>query len=145
MPAKDSGYLPHPSSRLYTKHGVHAQLSQTSVLSSGSHHLNSFYSANCCCCLVTQLYPTLYDPMGCSSPGSSIHGTSQTRILEWIAISFSRGSSQLRDRTCISRTGSGFFTTEPPGKPTLPILPSKQKGIPGGGVGVEIFHHVSMN
>ena len=39
----------------------------------------------------------------------------------------------------------GFFTTEPPGKPTLPILPSKQKGIPGGGVGVEIFHHVSVN
>ena len=39
----------------------------------------------------------------------------------------------------------GFFTIEPPGKPTLPILPSKQKGIPGGGVGVEIFHHVSVD
>ena len=39
----------------------------------------------------------------------------------------------------------GVFTTEAPGKPTLPILPSKQKGIPGGGVGVEIVHHVSVN
>ena len=36
---------------------------------------------------------TLCDPMDCSPPGSSVHGISQTRILEWVAISFSRGSS----------------------------------------------------
>ena len=42
---------------------------------------------------VTQLCPTLCDPMDCSPPGSSIHGILQARILEWVAISFSRGSS----------------------------------------------------
>ena len=40
--------------------------------------------------LVTQLCPTLCDPMDCSLPGSSVHGISQARILEWVAISFSR-------------------------------------------------------
>ena len=46
--------------------------------------------------------PTLYDPMDCSPPGSSVHGVSQARILEWVAIPFSRGSSQFKDRTPIS-------------------------------------------
>ena len=45
---------------------------------------------------------TLWDPMYCSPPGSSVHGISQTRILEWVAISFSRRSSQPRDWTCVS-------------------------------------------
>ena len=49
--------------------------------------------------------PTLYDPVDCSSPGSSVHGISQTRILEWVAISFSRGSSWPRDWICISCIG----------------------------------------
>ena len=43
--------------------------------------------------------------MDCSPPGSSVHGISQARILEWIVIFFSRGSSQARDRTCTSCTG----------------------------------------
>ena len=43
-------------------------------------------------CLAAQSYPTLCDPMVCSPPGSSVHGISQARILEWVAISFSRGS-----------------------------------------------------
>ena len=42
-------------------------------------------------------FPTLSDPMDCSLPGSSVHGILQVRILEWVAISFSRGSSQYRD------------------------------------------------
>ena len=42
------------------------------------------------------------DPMDCSSPGSSVHGISQARILEWFPISFSRGSSQTKDRTRVS-------------------------------------------
>ena len=42
---------------------------------------------------------TLCDPMDCSPPGSPVHGISQARILEWVAISSSRGSSQPRDRT----------------------------------------------
>ena len=45
-------------------------------------------------------------PMDCSPPGSSVHGILHARILEWVAISFSRGSSQPRDRTCISYIGS---------------------------------------
>ena len=61
----------------------------------------------CCFCLfvvdlVTQLCLTLWEPMDCSPPGSSVHGISQTRILEWVAISYSRGSSRPRDGTRIS-------------------------------------------
>ena len=52
---------------------------------------------------VAQLYPTLCDPMDCSLPGFSIHGIFQARVLEWGAISFSRGSSHSRDRTQVSR------------------------------------------
>ena len=47
--------------------------------------------------LVSQSCPTLCNPMDCSPPGSSVHGLLQARILEWIAIHFSRGSSQPRD------------------------------------------------
>ena len=54
----------------------------------------------CVLCLVTQLCPTLCDPMDCSLPGSSLSmGILQARILECVAISFSRGSSQPRDQT----------------------------------------------
>ena len=52
--------------------------------------------------LVAQSCPTLCDPMDHSPPGSPVHGILQARILEWVAISFSRGSSGSRDRTCIS-------------------------------------------
>ena len=48
--------------------------------------------------------------MDCSPPGSSIHGILQARILEWVAIPFSRGSPQPRVRTCISSIASLFFT-----------------------------------
>ena len=44
--------------------------------------------------LVSQWSPTLGDPMDCSLPGSSVHGILQARIVEWVAIPFSRGSSQ---------------------------------------------------
>ena len=52
-------------------------------------------------CLVTQSCLTLCHPMDCSPPGSSVHGILQARILEWVAIPFSRGSSRLRDQTHI--------------------------------------------
>ena len=52
---------------------------------------------------------TLCNPMDCSLPGSSIHGILQARILEWVAISFSRGSSQPRDRTKVSRIAGRRF------------------------------------
>jgi len=48
--------------------------------------------------------------MGCSLPGSSVHGILQVRILEWVAIPFSRGSSQPRDQTQVSFIAGRFFT-----------------------------------
>ena len=60
-----------------------------------------------------QLCPTLCDPMDGSPPGSSVLGISQARILEWVAISFSRGSSRPRDQTyisCGSCIAGRFFT-----------------------------------
>ena len=52
---------------------------------------------------VAQSCPTLFDPTDCSLPGSSLHGILQARVLEWVAISFSRGSSRHRDWTLVSR------------------------------------------
>ena len=59
---------------------------------------------------VAQSYPTLYDPMDCSLPSSSVHGIFQARVLEWVAISFSRISSQIRDRIRVSRIAGRRFT-----------------------------------
>ena len=59
---------------------------------------------------VVQSCLTLSDPMDCSPPGSSVHGILQARVLEWVAISFSRGSSQPRDRTQVSCTVDRCFT-----------------------------------
>ena len=60
--------------------------------------------------LVTQACPTLCHPMDCSPPGSSVHGILQARILEWVAIPFSRGSSWSRDRIQFSYIAGRFFT-----------------------------------
>ena len=59
---------------------------------------------------VVQSCPTLCDPMDCSLPGSSVHGIFQAIVLEWIASSFSRGSSQSRDQTRVSRIVDRHFT-----------------------------------
>ena len=53
---------------------------------------------------------TFCDPMDCSPPDSSVHGILQAKILEWAAISFSRGSSQPRDRTQVSDVAGRPFT-----------------------------------
>ena len=91
------------------------------------HHLSSFYSRHSTLTcrdlaswnllwaelkvkVFTQSRPTLCDPMDCRPPGSSVHGTLQARILEWVAISFSRGSSRARDQTRLSRTADRLFT-----------------------------------
>ena len=70
-------------------------------------------------CSVARSCPILCDPMDCSSPGSSVHGIFQTRILERVVISFCRGSSRPRDRTWVSydllALASRFFTIVPPG------------------------------
>ena len=57
-----------------------------------------------------QSCPILCDPMDCSSQSSSVHGILQAVILEWVAISFSRGSSQPRDWTLVPCIAGGFFT-----------------------------------
>ena len=59
---------------------------------------------------VAQSCPTLCDPVVCSPPGSSIHGILQARRLEWVAISFSTGSSQHRDQTKVSHIEVRRFT-----------------------------------
>ena len=72
-----------------------------------------------CVCLVDQSCPTLWDPMDCRSPGPVAHGIFQARILEWVAISSSRGSSQSRDWTCVSCTAVASLPAEPSGKPDI--------------------------
>ena len=62
------------------------------------------------CVLVTQSCPTLFNPMDYSPLGSSVHRIFQARIREWVAISFSRGSSWSRDQTWVSYLASSCFT-----------------------------------
>ena len=59
---------------------------------------------------VSQLCPTLCEAMDCSLPVSSVHGIFQARVLEWVAFSFSKASSQPRDRTPVSHTTGRRFT-----------------------------------
>ena len=63
-----------------------------------------------CAPVCAQSCPTLCDPMDCSLPGSPIHGIFQARILEWVAMPSSRGSSRPRDQTQVSHIAEGFFT-----------------------------------
>ena len=76
-----------------------------------------------CMYLVTQSCPTLCNPMGCSPPGSSVRGVLQARILEWVAMSFSRASSWSGDWThvlCVPRTGRCVLYHCTLGKPQTP-------------------------
>ena len=65
---------------------------------------------------------TLCDPRDCSLLGSSVHGIFQARVLEWVALSFSRGSSQPREWTPVSCISGRHFTIWPPGKPLVRIV-----------------------
>ena len=78
---------------------------------------------------VSQLCPTLCDPVDYSPPGSSVHGILQARILEWVAISFSRGSYGPRDRIQVSALWADALTSEPP----LPALMMGRWAQIGGG------------
>ena len=77
------------------------------------------YILRFCVFVYVQLCLTLCRPMDCSPPSSSVHGSLQAKILEWVAISSCRGSSWPRDWTCVSYIAGGFLTTEPHGKPWL--------------------------
>ena len=72
--------------------------------------------------LVAQSCLTLCNMMDCSPPGFSVHKISQARILEWVAIPFSSGSSQPMDRTQISYIAGKFFISVLPGKPIIIII-----------------------
>ena len=60
--------------------------------------------------LVAQLCPTICDSLNYGPPGSSVHGDFQARILDWVAVACSRGSSQPWDRTQVSLSSGRFFT-----------------------------------
>ena len=82
--------------------------------SPGERNGNSFQLSTLSCL-------TFCNSVDCSPPGSSILGILQARILEWVAMPFSRGSSQPRDRTRISFIAGYSLLSEPPGKPNLVI------------------------
>ena len=105
--------------------------SQSSVLwcfwkqRSYAHDTDSAVDFNNClrACVCTKLLRScliLCEPVNCSPPGSSVHGSLQARVLEWAAKLPSRGSSQPKDRNCISCgscIAARFFTAEPLAKP----------------------------
>ena len=59
-------------------------------------------------CVSCSVVPNSLQPLDCTLPGSSVHGILQARVLEWVAISFSRGSSQPRDRTWVLKNTKSF-------------------------------------
>ena len=75
---------------------------------------------------------TLCNPMDCSLPGSSVHGILQARILEWVAVSFSRGYSPdpgIEPKSLVSAALAGrVFITAPPGKPINVYLKQSNVG-----------------
>ena len=79
----------------------------------------TFIHCWCACAQSVQSCRTLCGPMDWSPQDAFVHGIFQARILEWVSISFSRGSYWPRDQSHISWLAGGFFTTEPPGKPRM--------------------------
>ena len=79
-------------------------------------------------CLVAQSCPTLWEPMDCSPPGSSVHGILQARILEWVVMPSSWGSSWPRDQTQVSCIAGGFFTVWTTSSQWLQGIPWQSSG-----------------
>ena len=96
--------------------------------SSGRHVLQTqVYVCVCMPDLRAESCLSRWDPLGCSLPGSSVQGVFQARILEWVAISFSRESSQPRDRACVyhvSCVAGRLFTHRAIGEPHACVLMS---------------------
>ena len=95
----------HNSSQLGNKPAFQTETSSSLIVSSNWERIGCQLGQS-----VTQLYLALCDLMDYSPPGSSVHGISQARIPEWVAILFSRVSSPPRDRTQVSCTTGGVFT-----------------------------------
>ena len=91
-------------------------------------------------CSDVQLCLILWDPMNSSLLGSSVHGIFQARILEWVAISYSRGCSKPRDWTLVSCIAGEFFTAEPLGKSLLSWA-QPGKGLCISCIGKRILYH----
>ena len=84
----------------------------TSIHNYWKNHSFAHLISHCACAKLLQSCLILCDPLDCSLPGSSVHGILQRWILEWVAISSSRGSSWPRDQTLMSPAlAGGFFTT----------------------------------
>ena len=82
-----------------------------------------FFFLLCVLCVwVAQSYLTLWPPMDCGPPGSSVLGVLQARILEWVAMSSSTRSSQPRDWTWVSCIGGRFFTVWVPWEAPCPFF-----------------------
>ena len=95
--------------------------------------------------MCAQSRPTLCNPMDCSLPGSSVCGIFQAIILEWVAITYSRGSYSFRDQNCVSLSltlAGRFFTTEPPGKSHGVSNPSSKSIEFGTGLSDALNHGV---
>ena len=91
--------------------------------------------------LVTQSCPTLCDPMDYSTSGSSVHGILQARILQWVAIPFSRGSSQHGEQTCVSCVAGRFFTIWTDREALCLFKKNKKLSIPSDSTkGKHLFH-----
>ena len=88
-------------------------------------HTHTHTHTHTCVCVCAQSCPTLCDPMDCSLSGSSVHGILHAKILEWVAMPSSRGSSRRRDGTHVSCISGEFFTAEPPRK-HIPEITSLQ-------------------
>ena len=113
-----------------------------------------------CCCLIAKSFQTLCNPIDCSPPGSSVHGISQARILEWVAIPFSRGSSWPRNWTCVSCIAGRFFTIWATRETLFTIIESLQRPCvvgnipphftddkaeaPGDDVGLSVSHIIKL-
>ena len=94
--------------------------------------------------LVIQSCLTLCDPTDCSLPGSSVHGILKARILEWVAIPSSRGSSQPRDRTQVSCIADSVLS-EPLRKPCKAIVIIKKKKIAGTSLVAQWLRLLALN
>ena len=88
-----------------------------------------------CCCSVPKSFCALSDPMDCSLPGSSLHGVLLARILEWVAISFSRASSCTSDWSRLSCDGRRILSLSHQGTLTRNFSKNKER---------KQFHHNSI-
>ena len=81
-----------------------------------------------CVCLLSRFSFVLCDPMECNLQGSSVHRILQARVLEWVAMPFSRRSSQPRFQTWIFCIAGRFFTAGPLGQPDCLLFCAKTQG-----------------